>query len=485
MNEREIVELVNQLAATDISRASVDSCTEVLQGLCRVVAWAEAHKITIAQRLAALAAESPAVSPEHVLANATRVSLGEALQPFKRGAAIDALPQFGDALADGAISVAHVDVLAGPVKKLGGDDRQRFLARGDFLTGVAQRSTPGEFARSVHAEVLRSQRGDGLERLRRQKQNTFLKTWTDQTSGMFCIRGEFDPETGATLHNRLTRTIEKLFHDSTPDTAPSDPIDKQHHPRALALVALTDGTGAAPGGIDMSILIDSTTLFDGPHDATIIDCGLPIDLPIETIRRMACCAEITPIIVGADGVSLHLGATTRLANRAQRRALRAMYRTCAVPGCCVAWDKLVVHHVKWFRHCGPTDIENLLPICIRHHHYAHEGQWQLQLAPDHARAGFGGVGVGAADHAAPERRARPGLRPDAGGLDVRRHAAPRRLAGFGQCGVGAGQRRSDRDEAAAGGGPRVAGCGHVGAPNGLDRLRQRSVMPAIVRLRQR
>ncbi len=129
----------------------------------------------------------------------------------------------------------------------------------------------------------------------------------------------------------------------------------------------------------MSILIDATTLLDGPHDGTIIDCGLPIELPVETIRRMACVAEVTPIIVGADGVSLYLGATTRLANRAQRRALLAMYRTCAVSGCCVAWDKLTIHHVKWFHHGGPTDIENLLPLCTRHHHYAHEGGWQFSL----------------------------------------------------------------------------------------------------------
>ncbi len=379
MNETEVVELVEQLAAIDASCADIECCTQVLQGLSRVVAWAEARKVAVARRLAVLAAESPAIFPEHVVATTTRVSLGQALQPFNRATAIDALPQFGDALADGAVSAAHIDVVAGAVNKLDGDDRKRFLARGDFLAGVAQRSTPGEFARTVHTEMLRSQRGDGLARLRRQKQNTYLKTWTDQVSGMWCVRGEFDPETGATLHNRLTRTIEKLFHTTTPDTAPADPIDKQHHLRALALVALTDGTGATPGGVDMSILIDATTLVDGPHDDTVIDCGLPIDLPVETIRRMACVAEITPIIVGADGVRLHLGTTTRLANRAQRRALRAMYRTCAVPGCCATWDKLTIHHVKWVRNRGPTDIENLLPLCNRHHHYAHEGGWQFSL----------------------------------------------------------------------------------------------------------
>ena len=382
MKRAEVVELVERLAATDISCADVECCTTVLHGLSRLVAWAEAGKVGVAQRLAVLAVDSPSIFPEHVVATATRVSLGRALEPFKRVAAIDVVPQFGVALADGVVSVAHVDVIAAAVGKLDAMERERFAGRGEFLLGVAERSTPGEFARTVHTEILRTQRGDGLERLRRQKQATYLKTWVDKTSGMWCLHGEFDPETGATLNTRLVRTIEKLFHDTTPDTTPTDPLDKQHHLRALALVALTDGTGANPGGIDISILIDSTTLLHGPHEGTVVDCGLPIDLPIETIRRMACLADITPIIVGADGVNLHLGNTTRLANRQQRRALRAMYRTCAVTGCCVAWDYVVIHHLNYFRNRGPTDIDNLLPLCRKHHHCAHEGAWHFTLATD-------------------------------------------------------------------------------------------------------
>lgn len=382
MESAEVVELVRQVAATDMATADVECCTQVLRGLSRVVAWAEAGKIGVARQLAALAVESPAISPEHVVATATRVSLGQAMEPFKRATTIEALPEFGEALAEGLVSAAHVDVVASAFGKLDADEQHHFATRGEFLAGVARRSTPGEFARTVRTEVLRTQRGDGLERLRRQQQATYLKTWVDQASGMWCLHGEFDPETGARLHNRLTRTVEKLFHDTVPDTAPRDPLDKQHHLRALAMVAVIDGTGAKPGVVDMSILIDSTTLVAGAHDGTVIDCGLPIDLPIDTIRRMACLADITPVIVGADGVHLYLGGTTRLASPAQRRALRAMYRTCAIPGCCVTWDQLVIHHLVYFRHQGPTDIDNLLPLCTKHHHCAHEGRWQLSLAAD-------------------------------------------------------------------------------------------------------
>ena len=92
------------------------------------------------------------------------------------------------------------------------------------------------------------------------------------------------------------------------------------------------------------MLIDAETLLHGEHPESVIDCGVPIDLPVETLRRWACCADITPIIVAADGVSLYLGRSSRTANLAQRRALRAMYETCAVPGCTATFDDCAIHH---------------------------------------------------------------------------------------------------------------------------------------------
>ena len=38
-----------------------------------------------------------------------------------------------------------------------------------------------------------------------------------------------------------------------------------------------------------------------------------------------------------------------------------------------------IHHLAWFRHLGGTDIDNLLPICDRHHHRVHEGGWTVAL----------------------------------------------------------------------------------------------------------
>ncbi len=275
-------------------------------------------------------------------------------------------------------------MLARSVAGLDTATQVRLADRGGFLAEVASRTTSGEFRRTLRDEIRRAQQDDGIAKLDRQRRATRLRTWIDLETGMWCLRGEFDPETGAILDKRLKDAVEALFHDATPDTCPTDLLEKQHHLRALALSALTAGKSSRrAGSIDMSVLVDAKTLIDGRlHDHSVIDLGPGFELPVETLRRMACCADITPIIVGADGVHMELGRTTRLANRAQRRALKAMYKGCAVPGCCVPWDYVVIHHLQYFRNGGLTDIANLLPLCSKHHHLAHEGGWTFSLDAD-------------------------------------------------------------------------------------------------------
>jgi len=363
-----------------LALSSAQNCAKLLERLNNLRSWTESRALAVTQRLNELAIEAPGIFPEQILADATRVSLTQAIQPFRRAEAIEQLPQFGAALTNGAINVDHVELLARSIARLDKATKQRVSARDEFLTDVASRTTSAEFGRTLRDEIRRAQQHDGIATLERQRRNTRLRTWTDRTTGMWCLRGEFDPETGGILENRISSTLEALFHDATPDTCPTDPIEKQHHLRALALLSLTSGkrTGRA-NSIDMSVLIDAKTLLEGVHQHSVIDCGLGIELPVETLRRMACYADVTPIIVGADGVHMELGRTTRLANRSQRRALRAMYRGCAVPGCCVAWHYVVIHHLHYFHKGGPTDIQNLLPLCSKHHHLAHEGGWQFNL----------------------------------------------------------------------------------------------------------
>jgi hypothetical protein len=376
-----VVGLVETIAGVDWAVADRSAVASALADVRRVRGWLDSVEIRAARRLAELAAACPSMFPEQVAAEAGRVSLTEATKGFQRADTVTSIPELGVVLEAGQASGGHVDVVTRAMRPLTPNQRERLTERGDVLALAATLLPRDEFARTVRDEVRRIHADDGIDRLQRQRRATTLRSWVDRESGMWCLRGEFDPETGALLEHRLRNTIERLFHDTQPDTCPTDPLAKQHHLRALALVALITGSDGKPssGRIDMSVLIDAETLLHGEHPHTIIDCGVAVDLPVETLRRWACIADICPIIVGADGVSLYLGRDSRVANREQRRALRAMYRCCAIPGCRVVFDYCHIHHIRWYRNLGTTDIDNLLPICIKHHHLVHEGGWKLCL----------------------------------------------------------------------------------------------------------
>jgi hypothetical protein len=102
-----------------------------------------------------------------------------------------------------------------------------------------------------------------------------------------------------------------------------------------------------------------------------------------SLRRMLCDAAVYPVVLGGDGEVLDAGRTRRTVTPEQRRALRAMHRTCGKPGCTVPFDSCRIHHVRWWvRDKGPTDIENLIPVCECDHHLVHEGGWILTMTPD-------------------------------------------------------------------------------------------------------
>ncbi len=130
----------------------------------------------------------------------------------------------------------------------------------------------------------------------------------------------------------------------------------------------------------MSVLIDYSALLNGGV-ANVAETADGQALPVEVIRRLGCDGNLIPIWLDGDGEVLAVGRQRRLATRGQRRALRAMYRTCAFPGCTVGFDHCRIHHVTYWEHGGRSDLDNLVPLCELHHHWVHEGGWTLELHP--------------------------------------------------------------------------------------------------------
>lgn len=373
----EIESIRNLIGASPLG--DLAACRGELAAIQCVRGLLDAREMRVAARLDELAVAEPAVFPEDELAKAAKSSLKKASKVRARQRAADEMPQLADALAAGATTGDRVDAVANATAGLSVAERARVAARGEELARAAATLPEHQFRRLLDTIVRQARADDGLAKLARQKNATRLRWWTDD-DGMLRLDGRFDPVTGVELTGRIRNQVERLFHRTQPDGCPSDPLERQHFLQAHALLALCEGRGAS-GAPDVTVLIDAQSLLNGWHERTVLDCGTGVlGLPIETVRRWACCGSVTPVVVGADGVRLLLGRETRLANRAQRRALRAFYRTCAL--CDTPFEFTEAHHVHWSTHGGPTDIHNLVPLCQRHHGLVHEGGWDLVLHPD-------------------------------------------------------------------------------------------------------
>jgi hypothetical protein len=352
-----------------------------LGDLRRLQSWIEGRQVVFAKLIGGLSS-----FPEKSLAEAAHTSLRRGEDLVRRAETVEQVPALGVSLDAGRVSGEHVDVLTRTLRQLQPAARQLLIEGGARLAMIAEQSTPDEFARTVRDQARRLEAdGDGLERLERQRRAVRLSTWIDNVSGMGRWSATWDPATMLTLETRLDGHVDTMFHDTTPDGCPTDPLEKQAYLRALALLALLDGSGARLGRPELVVVEDHTN----PHSdgQPCIHWGLDVDLPqefLDDVRQRAKKYTITVrngVVIDAPG-QLNLGRSTRLANRAQRRALHGLYATCAIPGCRVRYSRTKLHHVTWWRHHGLTDLDNLLPVCEQHHQKIHHDGWLITLGPN-------------------------------------------------------------------------------------------------------
>lgn len=102
--------------------------------------------------------------------------------------------------------------------------------------------------------------------------------------------------------------------------------------------------------------------------------GLTLDgepLAPSTVRRLACDAEIIPMVLSSTGQPLDVGRGARLATPAQVTALRQRDQGCSFAGCDRPPSHCRAHHIVHWLDQGATDLQNLTLLCQRHHTIVH------------------------------------------------------------------------------------------------------------------
>jgi len=325
------------------------------------------------------------VIPERELVAHGGLTFREAREVVSRGLVTEVAPEMSAVLAAGNTTAAHVDAL-GRGLKIAGAEREAFMAYLPELVEASTTMSAFEFGQLVTETAKSVVTDDGLSTFERQKRETFFKM-RHEADGCLSVSGKFDPISASILKSKIGRFVESMFHSGDKEV-PVDVmpwIEPNDHRQAQALIALVNGASDTASDVsaraEIVVHVDLETLQHGLHAGGTCRTALGADLPVETVRRLACEAEILPVVLDGRSVPIDVGRSKRLATIHQRRALEAIHPTCAIPDCEVIFDHCNVHHIEYWENGGATDLNNMIPLCSRHHHAAHEGGWKLELNP--------------------------------------------------------------------------------------------------------
>ena len=156
---------------------------------------------------------------------------------------------------------------------------------------------------------------------------------------------------------------------------------------SIARESLARDHGRLAGtSVTMNVTMTLEGLLSG-IGAAYID-GIDEPISAATARRLACDAQIIPIVLGGDSEPLDLGHSQRLFSEPQRRALALRDVGCVWQNCTAPPGWCEVAHLTAWSIGGPTDLRNAALMCPFHHRrFDHDGwdfAWdagELRLIP--------------------------------------------------------------------------------------------------------
>jgi hypothetical protein len=297
------------------------------------------------------------------------------------------LPATLDSARAGRAPLSNVTQIAYLAKEVGVDSVAPLES---ILVGAAETLEPASMRTVVQAARLQVDPDGVLAADNRAHQRRWFNL--DQSyGGEWFAQGQLDAEGGALVRTWLdaitelprpgdTRSASQRRADALVDLA-------AEHLRSDALPAVH---GQRP---HLTLTVSAPALRTGAAaEAGVLQGVGPIHP--ETARRIACDAVKTEVTVappadGADAwlsavttplVPLSVGRATRIIPVHIRTALCTRDQGCRFPGCDrpIGWTD--GHHIIHWADGGPTELDNLVSLCRRHHRAVHEQGWRIHMA---------------------------------------------------------------------------------------------------------
>ena len=312
------------------------------------------------------------VSMNAWLRNHLRMTPQHANEMLRTGRFLNKSCVFAEAAVSGDLSASQIQ-LARRIGQTKYDEIRRETEHGlvDTLKQLDVTQTERVVAHwIVRADALLDEQALPIER---PNELTFANTIDDVTHGTFRLNEAAGTEFAKAIQNAVThagkdetRTTAERQGDALFDIAAF--FNKNHHgnerPRNLPNVTLS---------------ADISTVIERPEGVNV-DTQRPMT-PACT-ETYLCDCRIHVILRDADGTPHSFGRTTRVVPSALFKQIAARDGGCRHPGCDrpVKWTD--AHHIHHWRRGGPTDYDNLILLCSRHHHRIHKENITIDLLPN-------------------------------------------------------------------------------------------------------
>ncbi len=183
---------------------------------------------------------------------------------------------------------------------------------------------------------------------------TYLEAFTSPRKHQDAVLGEEDR---IPYPRRLGQAFDALLEHL-------DPAKLPHHGGDATTLLVTIGLGSLRAELGTGTIIGGEAL-----SAT-------------AVRRLACQADIIPVVLGGKGEILDLGRSRRLFSPAQRKAMALRDQHCRGEGCTVPARWGEAHHLKPWASGGKTDIDDGVLFCTFDHHRAHDPRFTHEKLPN-------------------------------------------------------------------------------------------------------
>ncbi|MEM8924100.1 MAG: HNH endonuclease [Actinomycetota bacterium] len=278
------------------------------------------------------------------------------------------VPALPPLVAAGLVGPDHLDAIDAALRPLSDDERA--VLDDAHLAAEAARLPVDTFAAAVRRMVRDALPDHPPNDAESKRADSEFRHWFDDHTGMGCFRGRLDPE----RYEQLTTAIDR--HTAALANSADGPTARNANLAAAALVDLiTNGVADGRRGSSAQIIV---VVGDRCEPQT----SAGHELTDAAVARLACDALVRRVTLDARGVPLDVGRAHRTATDAQWAAIRAIQHRCAWHGCDTRIDWCQLHHIVPWSHGGRTDLDNLVPLCSRHHHRVHEGGWSIRLLDD-------------------------------------------------------------------------------------------------------